>query len=408
METLVKKEFWIQPKPKFLDIKLNESGITLSSLLTIYVSKYKIKDNALLLSSKFNKHFNTFLNAIPIRDSTIDEKWGEHYFFTVITSETQYDSQIKPVINEKLEKHIAKFDEILDNCCYDIHPNKLKSSLSLNETYYIDMSEGAIWIISTTTRGFHHGIQTVIQIIEHALFQLEINEGYITLPRLTVVDFPGHKYRGISIDVTKLKLTTDYLTEIVPFFTKFKINHIIFVYSGEFPESNENKRKLVDVCKFHQLIPKFLLKSDIELDDNLAMVNVICDYRINIPNYSQTIEAIAANSNKEGILISIPEDWNYSFDLFLLGFPLFAEILWNNYPLSLEKWILHTQTTRLNLFECRLSEKEQDFSKIFEVPSNTQEISSVLSLLEILRNNAYENENLLTALVKALSAYITA
>ena len=94
MEKIVNKEFWILPKPKYVTIEQKEMGITLSSLWTIYVSKYRVRDNALLLSSKFNKHFNTFLNSIPIRDSTLEEKWGNNYFISVITPEADYEIKI--------------------------------------------------------------------------------------------------------------------------------------------------------------------------------------------------------------------------------------------------------------------------------------------------------------------------
>ena len=78
------RDFFLVPKPKMIKIGEN-SGIRLNEALTIYLNKYKVRDNALLISSRFNKHFSLFMKTVPIKDHQISVKHLEDYYLSIIT-----------------------------------------------------------------------------------------------------------------------------------------------------------------------------------------------------------------------------------------------------------------------------------------------------------------------------------
>ncbi|MHA1453239.1 MAG: glycoside hydrolase family 20 zincin-like fold domain-containing protein [Promethearchaeota archaeon] len=425
MESLVEKEFWILPKPKYFDITPDENVITLSSLWAIYVNKFRIRDNALLLSSKFNKHFNTFLNSIPIRDSTLDEKWGENHYIAIITPESDYERKIKHTMNEMLGKHLTQFDKILNSCCFDLYPNHLKSKLALDESYYIDISKGAIWIISTTPRGFYYGIQSVIQIIEHTIFQLETPEKYITLPKMRVVDFPKMKYRGIFIDLNTFTPSFNALTESVPFLVKYKLNNLVLFHRAGFPYSEEEEKEFRDLCNFHHIQLSLISNLDEINTKRVKIVQYHADDRYILPDFQMTLEKIAKNAvslheEQEGLLLSSPRNWNCPLDLLLFYLPLVSEVLLNPLSLITEKWWDHVmKAAHLNLFESSLNqETTYDFTKMVHSTTGNFNDSSILKSIDIplieslsgdlkdMREKAYENVHFIDILEWGFKSWV--
>ncbi len=394
MNPLVGKEFWILPKPKYIDINSKESGITLSSLLTIYVNKYRIKDNALILSSKFNKHLNTFLNAIPIRDSSVDEKWGENYYFSIITSESQYDSEIERNLNEMIETRVQRFREILKNCCYDIYPEKLDSNIPLDESYFIEISNRAIWIISKTPRGFYYGIQTIVQVIEHTLFQLSNLEGFIILPKFTIVDFPDLKFRGISVNISQKNGTEEFLTRLVSFLGKYKLNIIKIQQPWELYKD----KSFLDLCRFHWVTPIFSDEQNSKISEKLLPVPLQKNVRYDMPDYIKTVQKLLEIKNTDGVYVSTPIDWKCPFDLLKMGVPLFSHTLWNLESKFHTNWKYIAQASQINLFEIKPYDEEVAFLKLLNFCSSNEDSSSITTLLENLETTVFENVNLLKAL----------
>ncbi len=405
---LVENEYFIIPKPKHMEITQEENGITLSSLWTIYVNKYRIKDNALLLSSKFNKHFNTFLNVIPIRDSTLDEKWSEQYYIAVIAPESQYETTIKRLMDESIEKHTSKFSEIVNNCCFDLYPNRIKSKLPMEESYYINISNSAIWIISPSPRGFYHGIQTVVQIVEHKLFEAENLQNYIVLPKMVIVDFPGMKNRGISVDLNSFTPTFKALSELVPFFATNKINNIVLEHETAFPYSEEEEKSFRDVCKFHHIDFKFVTKFA-ELNENsIKLFHYSTEGRFILPNYQlsieKLIESVVKLNDVEGIIVATPLNWNCPAELFIPYIPVIADILWNpKPPLTTKRWMHFSGGTHLNLFEDSLQKSTFDFQKLVycssdDVRENYDALNELSRGFADLRKYAYENIHLIDIL----------
>ena len=406
MEELVRNEFWILPKPKYIEINPKENGITLSSLWTIYVNKYRIKDNALLLSSKFNKHFNTFLNTIPIRDSTLDEKLEDKYYLAVVTSESQYKTQIKRNMNELLEKHISRYEEIQNKCCFDLDPNKTNSSLPLDESYYLNISKGVIFIISTSPRGFYYGIQSLVQIVEHSLFQIENQDEFIILPSMILLDFPELEYRGISIDLKTFRPTIESLNEFIPFLAKYKFNHIVLVDKTGFPYSEEEK-KFRDLCNFHRINFSFVTNLEQLEKKNIKIIHYHEDGSYFLPDYLMTLKNIAQfcdslSDTSEGFLISTPNGRNYPLDLMIPYLPIISDMFWNpKAPTTLKRWIKAMGSTHLNLFEDSLQKSMFDFRKMTYFSSRdgkNRSMDTLLKELNDMKKRAYENSHLLDIL----------
>ncbi|MBN2156179.1 MAG: hypothetical protein JW776_09060 [Candidatus Lokiarchaeota archaeon] len=405
MELLVKNKYFILPTPKYIKIQ-KENGITLSSLLTIFLNKYRIKDNALLLSSKFNKHFNTFLNAIPIRDSDLDENWGENYFFTIITPESIYETKIKRDLNVLIENYIRQFENILNECCYELYPERLKSSLPLDESYYINISNGAIWIISSSARGFYYGIQTIIQIIEHTLFLFDKFEEFITLPEMQIVDFPGWIFRGINVDLNCFKPTIEALTNLVPFLMKYKFNNISLVHKSEFPYSQENQIKIQDLCEFHQIEFKDITELRLLDTKKLHLVKNCTKGGLFLPDYKKILSSISDleldQVNKNGITVGI--GGRVPLDLQILILPIIGELLWNpHFPLNMDFWKHSTNCAQISLFETNLLKNIDNFFDVFQSFINSSSTHDfICPVLEDLKTSAFENTHLIEALNWAL------
>ncbi|TFG16598.1 MAG: hypothetical protein EU530_11640, partial [Promethearchaeota archaeon] len=375
MQTLVENEYWILPKPKYVNITPNESGITLSSLWTIYVNKYRIKDNALFLSSKFNRHFNTFLNTIPIRDSTLDEKWGEYNYIAVITPESDYEKRIKFNMNEIVKNHLGQYDAILDSCCFELYPNQLKSKLPLDESYYINISKGSIWVLSTSPNGFYYGIQTLVQIIEHTIFQIENLENYIILPTMTIVDFPDMNYRGISVDLNSFTPSFKALSDLIPFLVKCKLNNIVTIHNSKFPYTDEENTKFRDLCKFHHIQLSHISNLEELNEHKVKTIQFQMNGRFILPDYKLSLDIIEKTcktlSDKfEGVLISTLKNCNCPLDLQMPLFPMISDMLWNSkIPVTNKKWVYVMEGAHLNLFEDSLQKSTFDFRKMAQFSS---------------------------------------
>jgi len=404
MESLEKNKYFILPQPKYINIS-KDNGMTLSSLLTIFLSKHSIKDNALLLSSKFQKHFNTFLNTIPIRDSALDDRLGENYYFAIITTELNYEIHVQRLLKELLKTHVSQFDEILHDCCYHYFPDIMESSLPLNEAYYIDISDGSIWILSQSVRGFYSGIQSLLQIIEHTLFLFDKFEEFIILPRMRIVDFSGWKTRGFSVNLNFFKPSTKALNELIPFLAKYKINLLLLYQESGFPESEENKKIIHDLCKFHQI--DLAITTDFEKipKKTLQQVQYSTSSRFIIPDYCSIFDKIMDTNIKQrtfmnGILVSASKNEFYLLDLLLLAIPIIAELIWNpQTPYSHDKLKFLSDATQVNVFENNILTQNMDLLRIFQsTSSDIQNISFIYTILGQARKNAFENTQLIEVL----------
>ncbi len=319
-------------------------------------------------------------------------------------------------MNEIIKNHLEQYDAILDSCCFDLYSNQLKSKLPLDESYYLKISKGAIWVLSTSLSGFYYGIQTLVQIIEHTLFQMENLENYIILPTLTVVDFPDMNYRGISVDLNSFTPSFKALSDLIPFIVKCRLNNIVTIHDSRFPYTDEENKKFRDLCKFHHIHLSHLSNLEELKHQKLNTIQFQMDTRFVLPDYKLSLDIIeksceSSNEEFEGVLITTPHNRNCPLDLQKPLFPIISDMFWNSkIPVTKKKWVYVMGGAHLNLFEDSLHKGIFDFRKMAQCSSSffqegKEQIDERITILDTLffdfsdlRKRVYENSHLLDAL----------
>lgn len=356
------RDFFLIPKPKMIKIGEN-SGIRLNESLTIYLNKYKIRDSALLISSRFNKHFSLFMKTVPIKDRQISEKHLENYYLSIITSELNFKNVIAHDLNAKFEEKL----KLLNNHSYQGEKFAL-------EGYFINIKANSIWIISKSRAGFYYGIETVIQIIDNVTFQHKKFEDFIEIPELTIIDFPLNKTRFFPLKLStgkKIREKYEIIKFLIPFLGKFKLNGTNF----EQP-SNITIKELEELSVFHHL--KVFEPS--RKATNEESVNLIVEFL----NEVQIIP----------MLFYSELFWNFKDDpeiqkLFLKNFD------WNYFSRALE----------LIIFEVNISNSEFNIELLTK-----KDTMDNLKKLEFefsgLYEKAYENKNIIAQIIEDLKEKI--
>ena len=356
------RDIFLIPKPKMIKIGEN-SGIRLNESLTIYLSKHKIRDSALLISSRFNKHFSLFLKTVPIKDSVISEEHVKNYFFTVITSDQNYTNVLTHVFNKKFEEKIKLLNE-----------HSYQGEKFTSEGYFIDIETNSIWIISKSRTGFYYGIETLIQIIDNVTFQHEKTDEFIVIPELTVIDFPLNQMRFFPLKISpdiKIREKYEILKFLIPFLGKFKLNGTNFKQ----PSKNVIK-ELEELSTFHQL--KVYEPSRKEFDGELV------DFIVELLNKSQIIPMLFYSE-----LCWNFEDVSETKKLFLKNFD------WNYFSRTLE----------LIIFEVYLYNSE--FNLEYLTRKDTIDNLKKTELeLSGLYEKAYENKSIIAQIIEDLKEKI--
>ncbi|MHA1871802.1 MAG: DUF4838 domain-containing protein [Promethearchaeota archaeon] len=255
------EDFYIIPRPKIMRVE-DKSAINLTRYLGIFSNKFSIKDNTLLISNVFKKNFDVFLNTFPIRDSYVDPNVGQTYFFTIITDEDRFGKKVKHEINDVIDDMLNEakmsISEYKKNLAKDLHEYEMDleklaektgvknyfhadeiigaiDDLFLEEGYIIKVKDEAIWVIGKTERGHFYGINTLVEIIENAIFRHEDPEQFIKLPELFLVDFPLIRMRAFHLDLKSMMPTLDYLKRFIAFLVKYKFNTLVIEYEDKFP-----------------------------------------------------------------------------------------------------------------------------------------------------------------------------
>ena len=86
------------------------------------------------------------------------------------------------------------------------------------EMYVLNVRQKAITIIAGDAKGIVNGIQTLLQ-----LMPLE-NADRITIPMVSVTDFPEFAYRGMHLDVVRHFFPVDYIKKYIDYLTFHKYN----------------------------------------------------------------------------------------------------------------------------------------------------------------------------------------
>ncbi|MHA1340305.1 MAG: DUF4838 domain-containing protein [Promethearchaeota archaeon] len=246
------REFYLHPKPKFIQID-KITGIILNKYLIVFQNKYKLQDTSLLLLSRIYKHLGTFLEISPILDRYLDPSISENYFFACMTTEEHFVNVIRPKLNEFIKNIIEKgkssFNSFINEKPYtnsNFQNNSdtqvdnqdfgnLHKQLYQEEGYIISIESECMFIISKTLRGYYNAIQTAINIIDNAIIRHDNPEEYIKLPNMLIVDWPTTRIRGFHLDLNTITPTDEYLTNFIYFLGSCNFNYVFIEYEDKFP-----------------------------------------------------------------------------------------------------------------------------------------------------------------------------
>jgi hypothetical protein len=229
------------------------------------------------------------------------------------------------------------------------------------------------------------------------------NEGFISLPKIKVIDFPARIIRGISMKMDSRTLTVENVTKLIPFLAKYKFNYVSVLNSEKIQYSPEQHKKLIDLCKFHHMSYKISENPEILLKENATVKNVENFSESSFPDYKNTLIALSEEISIEGIILSNSYEKIWSRGLLKIGIPLVSEMMWNFESLSANFWRYMAQATQLNLFESKINMDENHFESILDYAANTDNIDSIKKRINAIRKTAFENVQLLDLLEHAYS-----
>ncbi len=86
-----------------------------------------------------------------------------------------------------------------------------------DEGYYMEIGD-SITVTAATEKGILYGGMTLVQMLNAS--------GDLTVPKGIIRDYPQYPVRSISIDVARIWIPIDYLTEITKYLSLYKVNEI--------------------------------------------------------------------------------------------------------------------------------------------------------------------------------------
>lgn len=92
------------------------------------------------------------------------------------------------------------------------------STVQKNEMYLLNSSEGYIKISARDIRGFINGFQTLLQLIPLK------QQASITIPAVSITDYPQFSYRGMHLDVVRHIFPVSYIKKYIDYLTFHKFN----------------------------------------------------------------------------------------------------------------------------------------------------------------------------------------
>jgi hexosaminidase len=95
---------------------------------------------------------------------------------------------------------------------------KLLAVQKKKEIYYLTVQSNSIHIQAEDVRGFINGIQTLLQLIPIK------QQTSITIPAVSIVDYPQFRYRGMHLDVVRHIFPVEYIKKYIDYLTFHKFN----------------------------------------------------------------------------------------------------------------------------------------------------------------------------------------
>lgn len=97
---------------------------------------------------------------------------------------------------------------------------KKDSSITTDESYRLNITNTAIGIIGNSSKGIFYGLQTLLQLLPAAAKPGTV----LSVPQLSITDYPGFAYRGAHLDVSRHFFQVSYVKRYIDYLAMYKFN----------------------------------------------------------------------------------------------------------------------------------------------------------------------------------------
>lgn len=156
------------------------------------------------------------LKVVAQKSVELNQQSVIHYFARVEPQARYLQEQILLQTGLKLQlKKIADVKKLPEN---GILIWEDLSAVQKPEMYLLNSSEGYIKISAKDIRGFINAFQTLLQLIPIK------QQSKITIPAVSIVDYPEFSYRGMHLDVVRHIFPASYIKKYIDYLTFHKFN----------------------------------------------------------------------------------------------------------------------------------------------------------------------------------------
>jgi hexosaminidase len=165
----------------------------------VFQKKFQISKSAIIIN-----YTNDSLSGIYLRDAIHRVL---NIYFPVFTMREKIFSMGKPRC-----PFILQLKKPVDN------------DTIIPESYTIDINFSEVKITAFDNAGITRGIQTLIQILENGDKITSIPDIFLSIPKLSIKDYPRFQYRGMHLDVCRHFMPVDLVKKYIDYLAMYKFN----------------------------------------------------------------------------------------------------------------------------------------------------------------------------------------
>lgn len=118
---------------------------------------------------------------------------------------------------EVMQRNVAESGGIFFDECNE-------NTKLVKEGYRLHFGGKKIVLSANDFGGFFYGVQSFVQIISQTLSDIELPVNMITMPRLTITDYPRFSWRGMHLDVSRHFFDVDFVKQYIDLIALHKMN----------------------------------------------------------------------------------------------------------------------------------------------------------------------------------------
>ncbi len=210
---------------------------------------------------------------------------GDKSYYLTESIELLYDNVenlvfFQDLINEELSfLNAPQISDTKEKVVEGIELPVFDSVKQTEEGYSLTIGKNEVRLIAESEKGVFYGIQTILQL-------LNSNQNEVSLPEITIIDFPNFKIRAIADDISRGQVpTVENMKKFIRILSRFKINFFIFGYEcdifyyekhpnigiGRDPLTKEEISEIQEYAKkyFMEIVPLVCLTGHV---DNVLLV----------------------------------------------------------------------------------------------------------------------------------------